>query len=177
MKKLTVLLVGILLVFGLAGMANADWFGTYYIPDEDTYINELEPWTFDIYFPMIGDDWEDRVYLGFSDDDDVRYIHSTTFDRSVDTFNWAIVDPLSGIGATLDLSGLLNLKELIPGAVSGSLTPIPGYIDDLNFEFVQLVFDPPPQGDAAPVPEPATMFLLGSGILGMFGFGRKKLLK
>lgn len=26
----------------------------------------------------------------------------------------------------------------------------------------------------APVPEPATLFLLGSGMLGLFGFGRKK---
>jgi len=177
MKKLTVLFVGILLVFGVAGMANADWFGTYYIPDEITNIDEVDPWTFDIYFPMVGDDWEDKVYLGFSDDESARHIYTSTFDKSVDTFSWDIVDPVIGIAATLDLSGLLNIEELIPGAVSGSLTPISGYIGDLNFEFIQLVFDPPPQGDTAPVPEPATMFLLGSGLLSMIGLGRKKLLK
>ena len=74
-----------------------------------------------------------------------------------------------------DLNTLTNYSVTASGNLSGlydswditsiyGLLPNSGGIDPILRE----------EGPSAPVPEPATLFLLGSGLMGLFGLGRKK---
>jgi len=178
MKKLTVLLVGILLVFGVVGMANADFYSIWDITDPSP-LNQSYNWTFDGEYVENHRATLDQMGFWWTNDvlEPYQNIEITEFDRTVDDFSWNIVDSQSGLDVDLYFSGILDLQSLTPGAVSCTLTPNSDSAD-LYFSASQINFDPPPQGDAAPCPEPATMFLLGTGILGMAGrLGRKKLLK
>ena len=49
-----------------------------------------------------------------------------------------------------------------------------GQVFALHFSNVINIFD---KDSIAPIPEPATMFLLGIGLIGIAAFGRKKLFK
>ena len=72
------------------------------------------------------------------------------------------------------------------GSINGSnsLAPIPLYREGLNGVGWNLTADvsatasaPGVEGPSTAIPEPATMLLLGSGLIGLAGYGRKKFFK
>jgi len=179
MKKLIILASAFLLVFGVVGVAGAYTWTDVEDFDPDLYVGWFasQSYTHDLtdVAPIPFTPLEDLIYSyslsvavyddgGWFDSGEVAFINQPgaigdglyNFSWTSQTFGWSI-------------AGLIDLN--IDGIIGIS---IDSWYGDFYIASSTLIAE---GIDNAPVPEPATMLLLGVGLVGLAGAGRKKLFK
>jgi hypothetical protein len=189
MKKFLVFLAAISLVFGVVGTASAVPFeySDWYVDLELIENGESLTWQHNIndggFNPATDTISTVTIDLGLSDDLcplldplDIEWGgwrlgfiagNFETAELFADGINYDVGEIDFG-AYTINLAAWLQLQDT--GLLDVTLTGTGG---DFYFGFSHLEAT----GDTAPVPEPATMLLLGSGLIGLVGLGRKKFFK
>lgn len=175
MKKLLIIAWALLMVFGVTGFAGATpWSDTV---GDNHFIGWWDSYSYQ--HDITGD--------GFTPLSDVVTDYVLTIDLDddggfLDSFEVAIVS-LPGVVSDgsysfdyannefgVSLAGLIQINLL--GTLDVTISSIWG---DFWFDSSTLVANG--YDGVAPVPEPATMLLLGAGLVGLAGYGRKKFFK
>jgi len=185
MKKTLLFLCVVLMVFGMTGSASAisySYSDTYsanstYMAGHLGYSNDdTIGWTFDITDDGFNPDTQDitsaSVLLNFTDDSSSRLLDRqefATLDLGTNSFRWEVDTG----DVSFTIRSLMTLSD--DGTVDATLTATKG---DFYFNSATLNAEgTEPGSGSAPVPEPSTTILMGLGLLGLMGYGRKKLIK
>ncbi len=172
-------LCAVMLGFGMVGTASAIPYTDTY--DADNYYmdprggNSSVSWTFDItddgFNPVIQDVTSASVALNFQDDGGWDFWEFAKLDVGTNSFRWEV----NTGDVSFAITSLMTLSDT--GMVDATLTARWG---DFYFNSATLTAEGTDPG-ASPVPEhtpePGTLLLMGTGLLGLVGYSRKRFSK
>ena len=175
MKKFLMVLCAVMMVFGMVGSASA----TQYIDYNDTSVffdenNTATTWCFDLD--------NDTLFMG-DINPDYTINTATLFIRfEGDDTNGSWFNVLGEADLNLDNdNNVVENFEIYAGVCSLNVESwisdhiLYVTIDDIEGEF--WVTGMAIKGDYTPVPEPSTILLMGTGLLGLVGYSRKRFSK